>query len=238
MADDDLDDFFDQVEEVEAKALQQEEEEPPKEQARENEEEPPAKKQKIIPPIKRGVVVAAASAATTSTASTTTTPNEPNTAVPPPPPPPPTARPNNSNTTSHIPTAPVPPFAQPPPPPPPPVAAKPVVRQAAGKTWVDEKIGTWPDNDFRLFVGNLGPEVTDQSLLEHFASQYPTCLRARVIRDKEQNHKGYGFVSFDDPLESARAMRKMDQTWLGSRPIRVKRSQWKDRNQKKGKKRR
>jgi RNA recognition motif-containing protein len=42
--------------------------------------------------------------------------------------------------------------------------------------------------------------------------------------------KGFGFVSFLQPLDSAKAIREMDQTWLGSRPIRIKRSDWKDRN--------
>jgi hypothetical protein len=32
------------------------------------------------------------------------------------------------------------------------------------------------------------------------------------------------------PLCCAKSIREMDQTWLGSRPIRVKRSDWKDRN--------
>jgi hypothetical protein len=30
-------------------------------------------------------------------------------------------------------------------------------------------------------------------------------------------------------LECARAIREQDQTWLGGRPIRIKRSHWKDR---------
>jgi hypothetical protein len=34
-----------------------------------------------------------------------------------------------------------------------------VVRQAAGKRWVDPTLTEWPENDFRIFVGNLGNEV-------------------------------------------------------------------------------
>lgn len=35
-----------------------------------------------------------------------------------------------------------------------------VVRQAAGKRWVDTTLVEWPENDFRIFVGNLGNEVS------------------------------------------------------------------------------
>ena len=34
-----------------------------------------------------------------------------------------------------------------------------VVRQAAGQRWVDPSLLEWPENDFRIFVGNLGNEV-------------------------------------------------------------------------------
>jgi RNA recognition motif-containing protein len=54
---------------------------------------------------------------------------------------------------------------------------------------------------------------------------------ARIIYDKaNKTSKGYGFVSLLDPRECARAIREMDQSWLGSRPIKVKRSEWKDRD--------
>lgn len=34
-----------------------------------------------------------------------------------------------------------------------------VLRAAGGETWIDDKMDVWPANDFRIFVGNLGPEV-------------------------------------------------------------------------------
>jgi hypothetical protein len=34
-----------------------------------------------------------------------------------------------------------------------------VVRQAAGQRWVDPTLLEWPENDYRIFVGNLGNEV-------------------------------------------------------------------------------
>jgi hypothetical protein len=39
-----------------------------------------------------------------------------------------------------------------------------------------------------------------------------------------------------DPKDCARAIREMDQSWLGSRPIKVKRSEWREREWKEVKK--
>lgn len=33
------------------------------------------------------------------------------------------------------------------------------LRAAGGETWFDDKMDFWAPNDFRIFVGNLGPEV-------------------------------------------------------------------------------
>ena len=102
------------------------------------------------------------------------------------------------------------------------------IRSAAGKVWSDPNLADWPENDYRLFVGNLPKDVTDQQLYEHF-SKYPSLQMVKVILDTKGVSKGYGFVSLVDPMECARAIREMDQTWLSSRPIKVKRSDWKDR---------
>ena len=106
------------------------------------------------------------------------------------------------------------------------------VRTAGGKTWVDHSLDDWPDNDFRIFVGNLAAEVGDAPLYEHF-TKYASLQRAKIVRNhggkKRGESKGYGFVSFADALDCAKAIREMDQTWLGGRPIRIKRSTWKDR---------
>jgi RNA recognition motif-containing protein len=54
--------------------------------------------------------------------------------------------------------------------------------------------------------------------------------------NEEGISRGYGFVSVLDPKDCARAIREMDQSWLGSRPIKVKRSEWRDREWKEVKK--
>lgn len=115
--------------------------------------------------------------------------------------------------------------------------SKPVVRMAAGKVWKDESLAEWPENDYRIFVGNLTNDVDDEMLYQHF-SKYPSLAKAKVVRhnNNPEKSKGYGFVSLLDPLECARAIREMDQTWLSARPIRVKRSDWKERDFKQVKK--
>lgn len=111
--------------------------------------------------------------------------------------------------------------------------SKAIKRSAAGKTWTDETLADFPENDFRLFVGNLPKDINDAKLAEVFSSKYSSFVMARVIYDKtSQTSKGYGFVSLLDARECARAIREMDQSWLGSRPIKVKFSDWKDRDAK------
>lgn len=246
MADeDDLDAFFDDVEKVADEAG-----------AEEDDESPPTKKQKTSPPgppIRPvGVVVAAASSAlkkSQPTPSQSETPKNEDQAV---------AAQSfpGSNVADSAAIGP----AFPPPSYPPPQHQVPVgpevgpampptsdssnpkqghIRTAGGKTWVDTSLDEWPDDDFRIFVGNLGNDVTDAMLYQHF-EKYASLQRATIVRDAkktqqaQQDHrqsdsKGYGFVSFANALDCAKAIREMDQTWIGSRPIRIKRSTWKDR---------
>mmetsp|Transcript_350 Transcript_350/g.1116 ORF Transcript_350/g.1116 Transcript_350/m.1116 type:complete len:274 (+) Transcript_350:655-1476(+) len=123
--------------------------------------------------------------------------------------------------------------AAPPPPPPgpgPPGERKSVKRAAAGQAWEDPVLADWPDDDFRLFVGNLGNDATDQLLIGAF-SKYPSFQRARVVIDKKANKpRGYGFVSFKEPWDMTAAMREMNNKYVGSRPVKLKKSHWKDRN--------
>ncbi|RUS19852.1 hypothetical protein BC937DRAFT_86814 [Endogone sp. FLAS-F59071] len=105
-----------------------------------------------------------------------------------------------------------------------------VVRAAGGEVWEDNTLLEWDDDDFRLFCGDLGNEVTDE-ILEKAFSKYPSLLRAKVVRDKRTlKSKGYGFVSFKDPNEFVRAWREMNGKYVGNRPIKLRKSTWKDRN--------
>ena len=65
-------------------------------------------------------------------------------------------------------------------------------------------------DDFRIFCGDLGNDVTDEVLIRAF-SKYASFVKAKVIRDKRTNKtKGYGFVSFKDPQDFIKAMREMN----------------------------
>jgi hypothetical protein len=40
---------------------------------------------------------------------------------------------------------------------------------------------------------------------------------------------GYGFVSFTDPIEGAKALREMDGKYVGNRPCKLRKSTWDER---------
>lgn len=64
-------------------------------------------------------------------------------------------------------------------------------------------------DDFRIFVGDLGKEVTDEVLKMAF-SGYGSFKRARVVRDKKTGKtKGYGFVSFGEAADFSKALKEM-----------------------------
>lgn len=69
-------------------------------------------------------------------------------------------------------------------------------------------------DDFRIFCGDLGNDVTDEVLIRAF-SKYASFVKAKVIRDKRTNKtKGYGFVSFKDPQDFIKAMREMNGKYI------------------------
>ncbi|XP_072324978.1 RNA-binding protein 42 isoform X2 [Scyliorhinus torazame] len=104
------------------------------------------------------------------------------------------------------------------------------IRTAAGISWEDPSLLEWEHDDFRIFCGDLGNEVNDDILARAF-SKYQSFLKAKVIRDKRTGKtKGYGFVSFKDPNDYVRAMREMNGKYVGSRPIKLRKSMWRDRN--------
>jgi RNA recognition motif. (a.k.a. RRM, RBD, or RNP domain) len=121
-------------------------------------------------------------------------------------------------------------------------APKTVQRAGGGTTWQDPSLLEWDPAHFRIFVGNLAGEVTDDSLLKAF-SKYTSVQKARVIRDKRTTKsKGYGFVSFTSSDDYFQAAREMQGKYIGSHPVLLKRSTTEikpttvqDKNKKKGK---
>ena len=72
-------------------------------------------------------------------------------------------------------------------------------------------LNDWDENDFRLFVGNLGREATSEILANIFRQRYSSFTKARVVENKGwKGSAGYGFVSFSDPLEGIKAMKEMN----------------------------
>lgn len=84
------------------------------------------------------------------------------------------------------------------------------VRVAGGQTWEDASLSDWPDDDFRIFCGDLGNDVNDELLTRTF-NKFASFRRAKVIRDKRTGKsKGYGFISFKEPQDFIKAMKEMD----------------------------
>lgn len=99
-----------------------------------------------------------------------------------------------------------------------------VVRSGGGTQWTDSSLLEWDPAHFRIFVGNLAGEVTDESLLKAFA-KWPSVQKARVVRDKRTTKsKGFGFVSFSDGDDFFQAAREMQGKYIGSHPVLIKRS--------------
>lgn len=87
---------------------------------------------------------------------------------------------------------------------------KKTVRAAGGSVWEDPSLADWPDDDFRIFCGDLGNDVNDELLTRTF-NKFASFQRAKVIRDKRTGKsKGFGFVSFKEPQDFIRAMKEMD----------------------------
>ena len=60
--------------------------------------------------------------------------------------------------------------------------------------------------------------------------RYPSFAKAKVIRDKRNGKsRGFGFVSFLDPQDFLRALKEMNGKYVGNRPVKLKKSNWKSR---------
>lgn len=98
---------------------------------------------------------------------------------------------------------------------------KTVIREGGGKVWEDPTLLEWDPAHFRLYCGNLGGEVNDESLHRAF-SAYPSIVKARVIRDKKTTKsKGFGFVSFKEPDDMLNAWRDLNGKYIGSHPVKL-----------------
>ena len=89
--------------------------------------------------------------------------------------------------------------------------------------WEDQTLLEWDPTHKRLFIGDLGNDVSDATLAAAF-EKYPSFSKARVVRNKDGKPKGFGFVAFADPHDFLRAWKEMDRKYIGSRPCRIKKA--------------
>lgn len=98
-----------------------------------------------------------------------------------------------------------------------------VLRKGGGKTWEDQTLLEWNPSWFRLFVGDLSNDVSDDVLSGAF-NKYSSFQKARVIRDRLSQKAKYGFVAFSDPEDFLKAWKEMDGKYVGNRPIKLKKA--------------
>lgn len=73
----------------------------------------------------------------------------------------------------------------------------------------------------RLFVGGMSFRTDENSLREAF-SEFGTVTDVAVIRDRETGqHRGFGFVTFDDEQDAEHAASMLDGTDLDGRRLKV-----------------
>lgn len=54
---------------------------------------------------------------------------------------------------------------------------------------------------------------------------------AKVVRDKRTGKtRGYGFVSFSQPKDFLSSLKEMNGKYVGNRPVKITKSNWKDRD--------
>lgn len=99
-----------------------------------------------------------------------------------------------------------------------------VKRSGGGKTWEDPSLLEWNPDHFRLFVGNLSGEVTDEMLTSVFG-KFPTMSRAKVVLDpRTQRCKGFGFVSFASADDYFKAFKELNGKYIGNHPVQLKKA--------------
>ncbi|KAF5390671.1 hypothetical protein D9757_002747 [Collybiopsis confluens] len=98
-----------------------------------------------------------------------------------------------------------------------------VLRKGGGKVWEDQTLLEWNPSWFRLFVGDLSNDVSDDVLANAF-NKYTSFQKARVIRDRLSQKAKYGFVAFSDPEDFLKAWKEMDGKYVGNRPVKLRKA--------------
>lgn len=73
----------------------------------------------------------------------------------------------------------------------------------------------------KLFVGGLAWGTNEEGLTEAF-ERYGNVVEAKVITDRDTGRsRGFGFVTFENAGDAAKAMQELDGAELDGRAIRV-----------------
>lgn len=98
---------------------------------------------------------------------------------------------------------------------------EPPIKETKKKEAKEQKV---ENTDYKVYVSDLGPDVTD-SILEDAFKKFGTVTKATVVRDRKSKiSKGFGFVFFSEASHFLHALRSANGLYVGGRPIRVKRS--------------
>ncbi|KAL8291492.1 hypothetical protein RQP46_002470 [Phenoliferia psychrophenolica] len=98
-----------------------------------------------------------------------------------------------------------------------------VLRKGGGTTWEDQSLTEWDPAHFRLFVGDLDPALSDTLFHDAFA-KWPSFVKAKIVRDKTNKGKGYGFAAYSDPEDMLKAWKAMNGQYVGTRPVKISRA--------------
>ncbi|KAF2276974.1 RNA-binding domain-containing protein [Westerdykella ornata] len=76
--------------------------------------------------------------------------------------------------------------------------------------------------EYSVFVGDLGPEITEDTLTQVFAQRFQSIKATKIMTDPNTGlSRGYGFVRFSDEAEQKRALSEMQGVYCGNRPMRI-----------------
>jgi len=90
--------------------------------------------------------------------------------------------------------------------------------------------GVGAGNSLTVFIGDIPMTVQDDEVLRQaFEDSFPGINIASVHLIKDavtKATKGFGFVSFLDPFDCARALKEMNGKYIGNRPVKLRKSVW------------
>ncbi|KAF3002616.1 hypothetical protein E8E13_008833 [Curvularia kusanoi] len=76
--------------------------------------------------------------------------------------------------------------------------------------------------EYSIFVGDLGPEVTEFVLVQLFQNKYTSTKSAKIMSDPISGmSRGYGFVRFANEEDQQKALTEMQGVYCGNRPMRI-----------------